>query len=113
MNEDYLNDELNDKLSESEILMLERQLLEAAYDNAYIVITERMTFDELIEKKLEDDNDALVMAFDPNDGPDMEVIMNMIEHYSGPDYEEYEKCAELLKKLHVLYPESKDVQLNA
>lgn len=107
--EDYLDDDI---LSENDLLMLERQLLEAAYDNAFIVITERMTFEELIENKLEDDNDALVMAFDPDKGPDMEVIIDMIKHYSNPEYEEYEKCAELLKKLHILYPESKTMNLD-
>ena len=107
--EDYLDDDI---LSENDLLMLERQLLEAAYDNAFIVITERMTFEELIENKLEDDNDALVMAFDPDKGPNMEVIIDMIKHYSNPEYEEYEKCAELLKKLHVLYPESKTMNLD-
>jgi hypothetical protein len=109
MNEDYLDD---DELLEIEISMLERQLLEAAYDNAYIVITERMTFEELFEEKLKNDEDALVMAFDPDKGPNMKVIIDMIKHYSNPDYEEYEKCAELLNKLHVLYPESKTMNLD-
>lgn len=105
-NEDFFNEDPMDGLSDSEKLLLEERIIEDAFHNSYLVITERLTFDELLLSYGDGGVSSALMAHDPDTGPRKDTLINMILHYSSPDYEEYEKCAELLEKLHSLYPET-------
>jgi len=94
-----------DGLTESDQRLIEEQIIEDAFNNSYLIITERLTFDELLDS-YNGESGAALMAHDPDEGPEKDVLVNMILHYGSEEYEEYERCAELLKKLHSLYPET-------
>jgi len=104
--EDEFKDEL-ENLSREIIGMLADDILDEAYYNSYLVITERMTFQELVD----DDGKTLIVAHDPEKDIEKDLLISMIRHYSSPDKEEYEKCGELLKRLHLLYPETEGKQI--
>ena len=78
-----INDPANDDLIISESM-----------DNMYKVITKRETYDSISKKK-----GRVLMTFNPLEvQPDIDFIIDdLIDYYSGPDIEEYEKCAELLR----------------
>ena len=98
--EHYHEDE---HLTETERLELERRLLESAYENSFQVLTDEMTFDELLEDKTKFGLTAL-LAFDPTEGIRKHELENMIEHYVVE--EKYERCAILKKILNEKYPET-------
>ena len=51
-------------LTEIEQMQLEQVLLETAYNNSYYVLTNQISFDDLLEKKFDRGHEA-VMAYDP------------------------------------------------
>ena len=74
------------------------EMYEEAMENAYLIITRKLTLDD-IYMKFEEKGiaDRFCLPFDPmeEDGRTADVIDMVIEYYTGT--EEYEKCAELLK----------------
>ena len=100
-----MSDDLGEELSKKEEAELVQLILEEAYYNSYLVVTERMTFDELLTKHTES-KEAVLVGHDPDEKVEASFILSMIKHFSSPEQEEYEKCAELLKRLHLLYPET-------
>ena len=90
-------------LSEIEQMQLDAILLETAYENSYLVLTNQITFEDLLGKKFKHGHEA-VMAFDPDNGPRLEELENMIAFYV--ESEEYERCARIRDVLHKLYPET-------
>jgi len=85
------NSELS-KLTEMEILMLEQELLAIAYENSYLLITDKTTFEDLLVTKHKSGNSA-ILAHDPHLDLDKGEVENIIDHFV--DLEEYEKCQEL------------------
>ncbi len=81
-------------MSIGEKLEYENYLVEQAFENSYLILTKRNSFEDLLEKKTEYGIKA-IMIYDPTEGPDEDVYDDMIYYYE--DLEEYEKCAELLK----------------
>tara|TARA_R100001463_G_scaffold79454_2_gene133899 strand:+ start:100 stop:372 length:273 start_codon:yes stop_codon:yes gene_type:complete len=71
-------------------------LYDQAMNNAYEFITHNKTLDELYDK-VEDVFEPYPLPFDPTfeDGRSEDVLDMLIEHFT--QYEEYEKCAVLLK----------------
>jgi hypothetical protein len=66
-------------------------------ENAYEIITKRTTLDDLYEDFEENGIRKFYLPFDPlnEDGRTEDIIDMVIEHFT--QYEEYEKCAELVK----------------
>ena len=66
-------------------------------ENAYDIITKRTTLDDLYEDFEENGIRKFYLPFDPiqEDGRSEDIIDMVIEHFT--QYEEYEKCAELVK----------------
>ena len=66
-------------------------------ENAYDIITKRVTLDDLYDDFEENGIRKFYLPFDPikEDGRSEDVIDMVIEHFT--QYEEYEKCAELVK----------------
>ena len=91
-----------DELSELDKLRLEQKLLELAYENSYSILTNKISFDKLL-----DDNSSLgissLLAYDPENGITRSEIESMIEFYIGEEW--YERCAELKKIMNRKYPE--------
>jgi|TARA_R100000084_G_scaffold109169_1_gene74376 hypothetical protein len=85
------NHELS-KLTESEILMLEQELLTIAYQNSYLLITNKTTFEDLLVQKHKSGNSA-ILAHDPHADLELTEVENIIDHFI--QLEEYEKCQEL------------------
>ena len=98
--EDYFDDESG--LSDIDKINLENRIVEDAFYNSYLVITERTTFDILMHEWDNGSTGTALLAHDPDSGPRKDQLINMILYYS----ESYEKSAELLKKLHEIYPET-------
>ena len=71
-------------------------LYDLAMNNAYEFITLNKTLDELYEE-FGSKNKEYPLPFDPTfeDGRSEDVLDMLIEHFTT--YEEYEKCAELVK----------------
>ena len=104
-NEDFFDDN-NQGLSDIDRINLENKIVEDAFYNSYLVITKRTTFDILMSEWNEGIKGTALLAHDPDSGPRKDQLINMIMYYSEEEREEYEKCAELLEKLHELYPET-------
>ena len=70
----------------------ELEILDEAYQNAYLIATKRLTVRELLEAE----GDVVFLPFDP-EAPEtlIAVIDDVIEYFSKE--EEYEKCAELVR----------------
>ncbi len=70
----------------------ELEILDEAYQNAYLIVTKRKTITELLAT----DGEMVFLPFDP-EVPEtvIMVIDDVIDYFSKE--EEYEKCAELLK----------------
>tara|TARA_R100001163_G_C5047070_1_gene184270 strand:- start:756 stop:1061 length:306 start_codon:yes stop_codon:yes gene_type:complete len=80
-------------MSIGEKLEYENYLVEQAFENSYLILTKKNSFEDLLEKKTEYGIKA-IMIYDPAEGPDENVYDDMIYYYE--DLEEYERCAELL-----------------
>ncbi len=89
-------------LSEIEQMQLDAIILDTAYNNSYLVLTNQITFEDLLSKKFDTGHEA-VMAYDPAEGPTLEQLENMINHYIG--LEEYERCAKLQRLIDEAYPQ--------
>lgn len=101
MKEDKPNDFLSD-LPEGERLEMERMIMDEAFENSYRIVTKKMTFNELMEKRnriMNPESSHTILIYDPTEEPDVEVLEDLIWHFE--DREEYEKCAELKKILDV------------
>ena len=80
------------ELTEAEEWELERKLMRLAFENSYKVLTNKLTFKELMTGN-HDLGKSAVLAHDPQEGitlREYDAIMNYFE-----EGEEYEKCAEL------------------
>tara|TARA_B100001778_G_scaffold333955_1_gene343783 strand:- start:1293 stop:1631 length:339 start_codon:yes stop_codon:yes gene_type:complete len=102
--EDFFDDDMG--LSDIDKINLENRIVEDAFYNSYLVITKRTTFDILMNEWDKGTSGTALLAHDPDSGPRKDQLINMIDYYSDDEREEYEKCAELLEKLHELYPET-------
>ena len=74
------------------------EMYEEAMENAYLIITKKLTLDDIYVKFEEDGIlNKFYLPFYPmeEDGRSTDVIDMVIEYYTGT--EEYEKCAELVK----------------
>ena len=73
------------------------QMYEESMQNAYDLITRRSTLDDVYEDFEENGVTEFYLPFDPTheDGRTEDILDMVIEHFSK--YEEYEKCAELVK----------------
>lgn len=90
--EDNLPQEEPRELSEVEEWELERKLLALAYENSYLVLTERCTFEDLMVENHQQGKSAL-LAHDPHEGPSCKEINGLIQYYLEDEL--YERCAEL------------------
>ncbi len=90
-------------LSEIEQMQLDAVMLETAYNNSYLVLTNQITFEDLLTERFTKGGEA-VMAFDPTEGPMQEELENMISYYIQE--EAYEKCAKLQKLVNKIYPQT-------
>ena len=94
--------ETSSGLSEIEQMQLDAVLLETAYDNSYLVLTDQITFEDLMHKRFHDGHEA-IMAYDPTNGPELEELTNMISYYI--EIEAYERCAKIQKIIDNICPE--------
>jgi len=60
-----------------------------------------LTFDELIPSEFNKDKEV-VIAYDPNDGPQREGLENMLTYFV--EREEYEKCSKIKEIMDKIYP---------
>ena len=92
------NDFLSD-LPEGERIEMEQKMMDMAFENSYKIVTERLTFEELVGRSTAKDSTHTILIYDPTEGFDNDVLEDLIWHFE--DREEYEKCAELKKLLDV------------
>ena len=94
-------DDIMDKIQQAQ---LDQILLDKAFDNAWLILSGQITFDELLGRNFKNE-ESMIMAFDPHHGPKKEELENMIAHYI--DNEHYERCAKLQKILDKTFPKIK------
>ena len=71
---------------------VEEEILDEAYYNAYLILTNRMTLKELLESK----GEMVFIPYDPQVPETAEIVIDdIIEYFSS--IEDYEICAELVK----------------
>jgi len=100
------NDDNEDKgggLNEVQQMQMDAIILETAYNNAWMLLTGEITFDELMTSQFSEGRE-LVMAYNPDTGPKLEELENMIAHFV--EEEDYEKCAQLRDVMNKSYPET-------
>lgn len=88
-------------LSEVQQMQMDEILLDTAYNNAWMLLSGELTFDELMMTQFKTGRE-LIMAFDPDNGPKENEFQNMIDYYV--ENEEYEKCAKLRDLMLVAFP---------
>jgi len=89
--EDDHNEESNG-LTEIEQMQLDAILLETAYNNAWQVLSGKVTFDKMMQRQFSKGNE-LILPYDPENGPKKQELENMIAYYI--ETEEYEKCGKV------------------
>jgi hypothetical protein len=92
-----------DGLSDIQQMQLDAIILDTAYNNAWMLLTGEITFEELISTQFSEGKE-LVMAYDPENGPKLEELENMIAYFV--EEEDYEKCAALRDIMFKAYPET-------
>ncbi len=92
-----------DGLSDIQQMQLDAIILDTAYNNAWMLLTGEITFEELISTQFSEGKE-LVMAYDPDNGPKREELENMIAYFV--EEEDYEKCAALRDIMFKAYPET-------
>ena len=88
----------SNEMSETEKYEMEQIMVELAFENSYKVITEKITFEKLLDVRDKFGSKA-ILIYDPQEGWDADVVEDLIAYFE--DTEEYEKCAELKKILDV------------
>lgn len=101
--DDSAGEENKDELTEMEQMQLDAVMLDTAYNNSYLVLTNQITFEDLLSDRFSSGGEA-VMAFDPTEGPLQEELENMISYYVQE--EAYEKCAKLQVLINKFYPQT-------
>ena len=101
--DDNSGEENKNGLTEIEQMQLDAVMLETAYNNSYLVLTNQITFEDLLTDRFTKGGEA-IMAFDPTEGPLQEELENMISFYI--EEEAYEKCAKLQKLVNKIYPQT-------
>ena len=91
-------DDIMDRIHQAQ---LDQILLDKAYDNAWLILSGQITFDELLGQNFRNE-ESMIMAFDPGEGPKEQQLENMIAHYI--ELEQYERCAKLTEILNKTYP---------
>lgn len=86
----------------------EQELLENAYFNSYLYLTNKVDMDYVLEAS--DSKFGFVLAHNTHLGPSQMELENMILHFI--ESEEYEKCADLKKIMNREYPESVNKSLD-
>ena len=94
-----------EQLSDVEKMELERMMIDVAYDNSYMVLTNKVAFEDLLDEK-HDVGISTLMAYDPNRGIKREELENIISYYIDIDKTEYYlRCAELKRILDETFPD--------
>ena len=84
------------ELNESEKYHYEQMMIERAFENSYLVLTKKITFEKLMNRK-EKYGMKAILIYDPSEEPKKVIYDDMIDYFE--DEEDYEKCAELKKIL--------------
>tara|TARA_R110001592_G_scaffold3721_1_gene21390 strand:+ start:2821 stop:3144 length:324 start_codon:yes stop_codon:yes gene_type:complete len=92
-----------DPMEEIRKAELQDELVADAFNNSYRLLFKAISFDEMIEEMYIKDLDA-VLAFDPELGPALNELENMINFYA--EEEMYERCAKLRDIMHKKFPET-------
>jgi len=90
-------DDFWDNLDGIEDMDVSDEMLEKAYDNSFRILTENLSFKELLAEDIENNVEYTVVMHDVDKGFNKETIEAMIDWYVG--FEEYEKCATLHKMI--------------
>jgi hypothetical protein len=98
-NYDDFDDDIFAGMSEIEKIEEEDALMEQAFNNSFRIITEKITFSDLIEERANDNKmfSYTAVAHNTDDGPSNTDLENIIIYFQ--EREEYEKCAVIHKIL--------------
>tara|TARA_R110000751_G_scaffold44315_1_gene101481 strand:+ start:208 stop:534 length:327 start_codon:yes stop_codon:yes gene_type:complete len=100
-------EEQDEIMSKIEQMQMDQILLDKAYNNAWLVLSGQITFDELLGTSFKrHQEESMIMAYDPDKGPKKEELENMIAHWI--EAEEYERCSKLTEILNKTYPQHRE-----
>jgi len=102
--DDHDDDESMDPLQEIKRRQIDEDILADAFSNSYRLLTNEVTFDDMLDNKFSK-NLSAVLAFDPEEGPMLYELENMLYYYR--DIEEYERCAKIRDIMHETFPDTK------
>lgn len=68
-----------------------------AYYNSYRVITNKVTFEDLLDENIKEGSNMTYLSHDPDDDITPDIIQDVIDYFV--ELEEYELCAELKTEL--------------
>lgn len=78
---------------------VENMIIDIAFENSYLMLTKRKTFNELLKQEYEEflleDYNIGLFAHDPLEDVNDKIVELMVEHFE--EKEEYEKCFEIKK----------------
>tara|TARA_R110002072_G_scaffold42644_1_gene120347 strand:+ start:5826 stop:6149 length:324 start_codon:yes stop_codon:yes gene_type:complete len=92
-----------DPMEEIKQKELDDILLEDAFNNSYMILMKELTFNDVLDNA-EDYKIEAVLAFDPEVGPKLRDLENMISWFI--ECEDYEKCAKIKALMNNKYPDS-------
>mgnify|MGYP000167795753 CR=1 FL=1 len=76
---------------------VENMIIDIAFENSYLMLTKRKTFDELLKQEYEEflleDYSIGLFAHDPLEDVNDKIVELMVEHFE--EKEEFEKCASI------------------
>ena len=87
-------DHKDPEMSIEEKMEYENYIVEQAFENSYLILTKKNSFEELLDKQTKYGIKA-IMIHNPEEDPEEDIYNDVIYYYE--DLEEYERCAELLK----------------
>jgi hypothetical protein len=97
------DDESMDPMQEIKRRQEDEEILADAFCNSYRILTNEMSFSDILDNKF-NQNLTAVLAFDPEEGPMLYELENMLRYYVNT--EEYERCAKIRDIIQEKFPES-------
>ena len=94
----------DDFMEELQQRELDGIILAEAFSNSYKLLIKELTFEDIIERDTDKEYVA-VLTYDPDEGPLLVELENMIDYYI--EHEEYERCSKIKEIMNDRYPESK------
>lgn len=76
---------------------LQAEDIDRAFYSSYRIVTNKLSFEDLLDEDMSNGNDNTLLAHDPEEEVTPDVIQDLIDYFV--ELEQYELCAELKTEL--------------